>query len=381
MITLFSSVRLRKAFSILPAFALAASVMPSLRAADENPKYLDPKVPIEERVNDLLPRLTLDEKITQITDDWGSRDVPRLKIPAMLKTEGLHSQSYATGSTIFPHAIAMASTFDLNLVGQVGKQTAIESKAADIRGTWSPVLDVVRDVRWGRTEETYGESPYLVERMGVAWIKAFQSEDMFAVPKHFAGHGQPVGGRDSNDYGLSERTMRNVHLPAFRAAIEEAKAGGIMAAYGIWTDGLPDNASPVLLQEILRQEWGFEGMVVSDCGGPEHFLKKHSIVQTPAEAAAKAVLAGVSMECGSLYKSGALAAAIEQGLITEAQVDDLVRLTLRTKFRLGLFENPGSPKMNWAKLPEYDTPESRALARKVSVEGSVLLRNEGNLLP
>lgn len=367
----------------LHKFSLLVTVLifPVALHGQEKLKYLDTTVSIEERVSDLLPRLTLEEKVSQITDAWGSKGVPRLKIPPMLKTEGLHSQSYSTGATIFPHAIAMASTFDLNLLSQIGKQTAIESKAAHIRGSWSPVLDVVRDVRWGRVEETYGESPFLVGRMGVAWIKSFQAEGMYAVPKHFAGHGQPVGGRDSHDYGLSERVMRSVHLPPFREAIEEAGAGGVMAAYGVWTDGRPANASNVLLHEILRQEWGFDGIVVSDCGGPEHFLKKHSIVETPAQAAAAAVIAGVSMECGSLYRSGALAAALEEGLINETQVDELVRQNLRLKMRLGLFENPGPTKMVWDKLPEYDTPAARALALKVAEEASVLLKNKDNLLP
>lgn len=361
---------------LFPAMQSALAQAPALL-----PRYLTPSLPIEQRIDDLLPRMTLEEKITQISDDWGSKDVPRLKIPPMLKTEGLHSQSYSNGATIFPHAIAMAASFDLQLVGEIGKQTALECKAASIRGSWSPVLDVVRDVRWGRVEETYGESPYLVGRVGVAWIKAFQAEGMFAVPKHFAGHGQPVGGRDSNDFGLSERTMRNTHLPPFREAIEEAKAEGVMAAYGVWTDGQPDNASTTLLHKILRQEWGFDGMVVSDCSGIEHFLRKHSVANNSAEAAMLGVTAGVNMECGSLYRSGALEAALEKELITEAQIDALVRPTLRLKMKLGLFEKPGPAKMNWDKLPEYDTPQARALARKTAVEGSVLLRNQNGLLP
>src|ERR1700722_1239910 len=191
-----------------------------LTFAEEIPKYLNSSLPIEQRIDALLPRMTLDEKIIQISDDWGSKGIARLKIPALLKTEGLHSQSYSTGATIFPMPICMAATFDPDLVGKIGKETAIESKADHIHSSWSPVLDVARDVRWGRVEETYGESPYLVSRMGVAWISAFQGEGMIAVPKHFAGHGEPRGGRDSNDEGLSERTLREIHLPSFRAAVE-----------------------------------------------------------------------------------------------------------------------------------------------------------------
>jgi beta-glucosidase len=353
------------------------SILGASSPAQEKARYLDPTLSVNQRIDDLLPRMTTEEKISQIWDSWGSQGIPRLGVPPLLKTEGLHSQSYSTGATVFPQAIAMASTFDPELIGEVGEQTAVEAKAANLRASWSPVLDVVRDVRWGRTEETYGESPYLVSRMGVAWIEGFQSLGMIAVPKHFAGHGEPVGGRDSQDYGLSDRTMRETHLPPFRAAVEEAHVGGVMAAYGLW-DGVPDNASITLLQKILRQEWGFDGMVVSDCGGPEHFIVKHAIVRTPEDAVALAVAAGVSMECGAMYKT-AMLKAIKDGLVTEAELNDLARLTLRAKFRLGLFDHPTPGKMIWDKLPEYDTPASRALANRVEVEGAVLLRNQHEL--
>jgi beta-glucosidase len=347
--------------------------------AQQKAKYLEADAKVEDRIDDLLHRMTVEERVSQIVDAWGSSGITRLSVPALLKTEGLHSQSYSTGATIFPQSIAMASTFDPELIKKVGQQTAIEARAAHLRASWSPVLDVVRDIRWGRTEETYGESPYLASRMGVAWIEGFQGEGMIAIPKHFAGHGQPMGGRDSQDIGLSDRTMREIHLPSFRAAVEEAHAGGVMAAYGLW-DGVPDNASTTLLQKVLRQEWGFDGMVVSDCGGPEHFLTKHAIVQTQEEGVALAAAAGVNMECGNLYKA-AMAKAVRDGFVTEAQLDDVVRPTLRTKFRLGLFDNPTSAKMIWDKLPEYDTAQSRELARKVEVEGAVLLQNDSHVLP
>jgi beta-glucosidase len=343
------------------------------------PKYLDPGVPIEERIDDLLPRMTLEEKVIQLRDDWGSKGIPRLKIPALLKTEGLHGQSYSTGATIFPMPIEMASTFDTGLINQVGKATAIEAKAANLHVSWSPVLDVARDARWGRAEETYGEDPYLVSRMGVAWIEGFQGEGMIAVAKHFAGHGEPLGGRDSNDTGLSDRTMRNIHLVPFRAAIEEAHLGGVMAAYSTW-DGTPNNASRELLQNILREEWNFDGIVVSDCGGPENFLNKQSTVTNLEQACQLAILAGVDNECGEAFKQ-ALVSAVHDGLLKESDLDVNVRRILRAKFKLGLFENPGSPNMVWDKLSAYDTPEHRAIAREVAVEGSILLKNDGKLLP
>jgi len=192
-------------------FFFALSGFSFLRAQDL-PKYLDPNLPVEQRIDDLLPRMTVAEKVCQISDSWGSAGVPRLKVPSLLKTEGLHSQSYSTGATVFPMPISMAATFDPALICKVGSQTAIESKAAHLRVSWSPVLDVARDVRWGRVEETYGESPYVVSRMGVAWIDGFQHEGMIAVPKHFAGHGQPMGGRDSQDNGLSASAGEQVRI-------------------------------------------------------------------------------------------------------------------------------------------------------------------------
>lgn len=341
--------------------------------------YLNPDLPIEQRIDDLLPRLTLEEKVIQLSDSWGSQGIPRLKIPALLKTEGLHSQSYSSGATIFPVPIAMSSTFDTDLIHRVGKAIAIEAKAANLRATWSPVLDVARDARWGRVEETYGEDPFLVSRMGVAWITGFQSLGMIAVPKHFAGHGEPLGGRDSNDVGLSDRTMREVHLVPFRAAIEEAQAGGVMAAYSTW-DGTPDNASTRLLKDILHDEWGFDGIIVSDCGGPENFLNKQSVVNNLAESCRLAILAGVSSECGDAFKK-ALASTVRSGLLRESDLDPNLRAMLRAKFKLGLFENPGPQQMVWDKLPVYDVPERRALAREVATESMVLLKNEGRLLP
>lgn len=345
----------------------------------ESAKYLDPHVPTKQRIDDLLSRMTVEEKISQISDNWGSVGIPRLKVPALLKTEALHGQSYSIGATIFPEPIGMASTFDTSLIQEVGRQTAVESKAAHLLSAWAPVINLARDVRWGRTEETFGESPYLVSRMGVAWIEGFQSEGLIAIPKHFAVHGAPLGGRDSHDVGFSDRVMRETFLPPFRAAIEEAHAGGVMAAYSTW-QGVPDNISSILLDKILRQEWEFKGYVVSDCGALENLVIKQGVATTYEEAAALGIKAGVNMNCGGTYKKYG-AKAVADGLVTEAQLDAVVRPILEAKFRLGLFEHPGPSKMVWDKLPEYDTPDSRALARKVEVEGAVLLKNDNNLLP
>jgi beta-glucosidase len=356
-----------------------AAAIASLARAQETPKYLDPHVPVEQRIDDLLNRMTVEEKIGQISNDQGSAGIPRLQVPALWKTEAIHGQAFSTGATIFPQAIAMASTFDPGLIERVARETGAESRAARARSAWAPVLNVARDVRWGRVEETYGESPYLVSRMGVAWIDGFQSEGLIAVAKHFAVHGAPLGGRDSNDVGYSDRVMREIFLPGFRAAIEEAHAGGIMPAYSAW-QGVPDNASSVLLQKILRQEWGFDGIVVSDCGALANFYTKQGIAGSLAESAALGIKAGVNLNCGRTYRDWAQS-ALSQGLISESQLDDAVRPMLRAKFRLGLFEHPVSGRLLTDKLPEYDSPAARTLAREVAVEGTVLLKNENNLLP
>jgi beta-glucosidase len=365
----------RIAFVCLGLAILAVSPAPAQKSA----VYLDPHAPIEKRIDDLLKRMTVEEKIGQISNDQGSAGIPRLRVPALWKTEAIHGQAFSTGATIFPQAIAMGATFDPALVERVARETGAEARAAYARSAWAPVLNLARDVRWGRVEETYGESPYLVTRMGVAWIDGFQSQGLIAVPKHFAVHGEPLGGRDSNDVGFSDRMLRETFLPGFRAAIEEAHAGGIMPAYSSW-QGVPDNASTYLLQKILRQEWGFDGIVVSDCGAPENFYSKQGIARTLPEAAALGIKAGVNLNCGSTYREWART-ALNQGLISEKQLDDAVRPILREKFRLGLFEHPVPGRLLTDKLPEYDSPEARSLAHEVEVEGAVLLKNDHNLLP
>ena len=347
--------------------------------SQQAPKYLDPSVPIEQRIDDLLPRMTLEEKIAEISNDKGSVPIPRLHIPVMFKTEALHGQATSMGATIFPQAIALAGTFDPGLMQRVATVAGVESKAANLTFAWAPVLNLARDVRWGRVEETYGESPYLASQMGVAWINGYQSQGLIAVAKHYAAHGAPLGGRDSNDVGYSDRMLREIFLPAFRDAIEKAHAGGIMPAYSSW-QGIPDNASTTLLQNILRQEWGFNGIVVSDCGAIENFYQKQAVAHTLAEAAALGIKAGVNLNCGATYRNWA-AIALQQGLITPEELDNAVRPMLRAKFTLGLFEHPLGASIQTGKLASMDTPAARALAREAAVESAVLLKNDASILP
>ena len=206
----------------------------------EPPLYKDRSQPVEARVSDLLSRMTTEEKVHELVEDWGIPGNDRLGIPPLAKVEAVHGFSYGTGATIFPHAIGLGAMWDTKMMAQVADVIGQETVEANTSQAWSPVLDVARDPRWGRVEETYGEDPYLVSRLGVAWITAFQAHNLTATPKHFAAHGAPLGGRDSNDVGYSERVMREVFLPPFRAAFEEAHAGSVMNAYTTWVDGVPD---------------------------------------------------------------------------------------------------------------------------------------------
>ncbi|MES2393871.1 MAG: glycoside hydrolase family 3 N-terminal domain-containing protein, partial [Acidobacteriota bacterium] len=334
----------RQIFTLTLALAAAA-----ISCAQSTPRYLDPKVPIEQRIDDLLPRMTLDEKIAQISNANGSMGIARLRVPALYKTEAIHGQATSVGATLFPQSIALGATFDPVLVGRIATVAGIESRVANLRFAWAPVINLARDVRWGRVEETYGESPYLTSQMGVAWINAYQAQGLIAAPKHYAVHGGPLGGRDSTDVGYSDRVLREIYLPAFRAAIEQAHAGGIMPAYSTW-QGVPDNSSEVLLRQILQQEWGFDGIIVSDCGALENFYDKQGTAHSMAEAAAQALRAGVTLNCGATYRTWA-AKALEQGLIAHQQLDDTVRVMLRAKFRLGLFDSSQPNGIVTTKLP------------------------------
>ena len=234
--------------ALIMILALASSAGRAANSKKDYKAYLDPKKPIDVRVKDLLSRMTLEDKVRQLTEDWGIPGNERLGIPPLAKAEAVHGFGYGTGATMFPQAIGLAATWDTDLMYRVADVIGKETLEANTYQVWSPVLDVARDPRWGRVEETYGEDPYLVSRMGVAYITGFQKCNLIATPKHFAAHGAPLGGRDSNDVGYSERVMREVFLPPFRAAFVEANAGSVMNAYSAWEDGAPCASSKELLK-------------------------------------------------------------------------------------------------------------------------------------
>ena len=347
-------------------------------AADASKIYLDSTKPIDDRVQDLLSRMTVEEKVHQLTEDWGIPGNERLGIPPLNKVEAVHGFAYGKGATIFPQAIGLAATWNTDLMYKVADVIGAETVEANTYQAWSPVLDVARDARWGRVEETYGEDTYLVTRMGVAFITGFQSHNLLATPKHFAAHGTPMGGRDSHDVGYSERVMRETFLPSFRAAIKEANAGSLMSSYNTW-DGDPCVSSKELLIGILREEWGFEGFIVSDCGSIGQIDRKHAVAINGMEASKYAIEAGVSCNCGEAYRE-CLLNAYKAGMISDKDLDFCVSRILRAMFKLGLFENPPK-KSKWEDNAGWDTPEHRAIALQAARESIVLVKNENNFLP
>jgi beta-glucosidase len=363
-------------------------------------KFQDSSMPIAERVDDLVSRLTLEEKISQMVFDAPA--IERLGVPAYnWWNECLHGVARAGIATVFPQAIGLAATWDINLMSQISETISNEARAkhheALRRGVraiytgltfWSPNVNIVRDPRWGRGQETYGECPYLTARMGVTFVKGLQGDDprylkVVATPKHYAVHSGPELDRHRFDALASERDMRETYLPAFEACVKEAQAVSVMGAYNR-TNGEPCCASPTLLEKVLRQEWGFGGpsgldaYVVSDCWAIRDIYEFHKVAETAAEASAMAVKAGCDLNCGIAYP--ALREAVEQGLIDEATIDTAVKRLFTARFRLGMFDPP--EQVAYAQIPYQvvDSPAHRALALQAARESIVLLKND-DILP
>ena len=408
---------------IVTVLSLALSL--SLFSQDR-PAYRDPSLPAQQRAEDLLKHMTLEEKVDQLaggrrrarnSSDAEEKQVfeqlvklynensqvsphdaaemrnrvqhllvekTRLGIPALLQGEALHG-FMAYGSTSFPQVLGLASTWDPDLVQQAFNAAADEMASSGVNQAFTPVLDLARDPRWGRTEETYGEDPYLVSRMGVAAINGLQGTSwnidrhhVLATMKHFAAHGQPESGTNTAPANFSERELRETFLVPFEAAVKEAHVGSAMASYNE-IDGIPSHVNPWLLDKVLRQEWGFRGYVTSDGGGLQMLVETHHVAADFAEAARKALAAGVDYDLsdGSVYAT--LLDQVRQGKIPEAQLDQAVLRVLEAKFRLGLFENPFVDPDYAQKIT--NSPEHQQLALKVAQKSIVLLKNEKNLLP
>ncbi|KAF1716535.1 glucan 1,4-alpha-glucosidase [Pseudoxanthomonas yeongjuensis] len=376
--------------------AMLAWHAPGLHAAEAQgalPIYKDTQRSFEERAADLVSRMTLEEKAAQMQN--GAPAIERLGLPAYdWWNEALHGVARAGGATVFPQAIGLAATFDVPLMDQVSRAISDEARAkhheALRRGEhgryqgltfWSPNINIFRDPRWGRGQETYGEDPFLTARMGVSFVRGLQGDDpkyrkLDATAKHFAVHSGPEADRHHFDARPSARDLYETYLPAFEALVKEGQVDAVMGAYNR-VHGESASASRFLLRDVLRRDWGFKGYVVSDCWAIVDIWKNHRIVATREQAAALAVKNGTELECGEEYST--LPEAVRQGLITEAEIDDALTRLFTARMRLGMFDPP--EMVRWARIPASanQSPEHDALSRKAAQESMVLLKNDGVL--
>jgi beta-glucosidase len=355
---------------------------PANSVSSTNRPWMDTKLAVTDRVERLLAVMSPEQKIGLLREGWGIPGIPALGIPPVNKVEAIHGFSYGSGATIFPQSIALGATWDKKLVEEIAETIGDETVSAHTLQAWSPVLDVAQDARWGRCEETYGEDPVLVSEIGGAWIKGYQSKGLIVTPKHFAAHGAPLGGRDSHDIGLSEREMREIHLVPFRYVIEKYHCQSIMENYSDYL-GVPVAKNQELLEGILREEWGFNGFIVSDCGALRNLTgQKHYTAKTIVDAAKEALAAGVCTNCGDTYTDKAVIAAVKNGEINIDDLNNVCRTLLSTMFRNGFFDNNLSKPLDWNKIyPGWNSPAHKAIARKAAQEAIVLLENKENILP
>ena len=363
---------------------------------ENKPAYLDISLPIENRVNDLISKMTLEEKISQLVNN--AKEIKRLGIPEYnWWNECLHGVARSGIATVFPQAIGLSATWDTSLIFQTADAISTEARAKynyfikngerDIfKGLtfWSPNINIFRDPRWGRGQETYGEDPYLTSRMGVAFIKGLQGDDtkyfkVIATPKHYAVHSGPEPLRHEFNAVINNHDLFETYLPAFEACIKEAGAYSVMCAYNRFM-GEACCGSDKLLKTILRNDWGFQGYVVSDCGAIEDIYLHHKITDSEAEAAALSIKSGTDLCCGKIY-STALIEAVNKGLLNEKDIDISVKRLFTARFKLGMFDPPEMVKYSSIPVEEIDSEKHRQLSLKAAHESIVLLKNENNILP
>jgi beta-glucosidase len=368
-------------------------------------KFKDASLPTDVRVKALISQMTLDEKAGQLGHTAPA--IPRLGIPEYnWWNEGLHGVARAGVATVFPQAIGMAASWDASLMHQVADVISTEFRAKYIEkvkpngGTewyrgltvWSPNINIFRDPRWGRGQETYGEDPYLTSRIGVAFITGLQGNDpkylkTIATSKHFAVHSGPESTRHTADVHISRHDLEDTYLPAFRTTVTEAKVQSVMCAYNS-VDGEPACANGMLLQEHLRKDWGFQGYVVSDCGAAADIFRPDAHKFSPNAAAGVAVAfkTGMDIICGD-YRNNmstepkGIVDAVRQGLVSEAVLDEALTRLFTARIKLGMFDPAAGNPYSRIPASDNDTPAHRDTALKMAQESLVLLKNSGNLLP
>ena len=377
-------------------------IIPLTAQTSAKPLYLDPSQPIEARVDDLIKRMTLEQKATQLVNQ--ARAIPDLQVPNYdWWSEALHGVANAGTATVFPEPVGLAATFDDSLIHEMAVVIGTEARAKHDQAVkagrrdimegldfWSPNINIFRDPRWGRGQETYGEDPFLTGKMGVAFVTGLQGDDpkyfrVVATPKHYAVHSGPEPTRHTIDVPASKHDMEDTYLPAFRATVTEGKAESIMCAYNR-VNGQPACANTFLLKDTLRGAWKFNGYVVSDCDAIVDVFQGHKFTKSQAEAAAVAIKTGMDNECADFftitkddhdYKP--FIDAVKQGLLSEAEIDTSLRRLFTARMRLGMFDPPSM--VPYANTPEseIDSAPHRQLALKVARESMTLLKNDGIL--
>jgi beta-glucosidase len=400
---IFSRRILRRTVSALGAVAVCALAPMAARSqqtpAPQAHPWTNTDLPLNQRVDDLIGQMTLDEKIAQMRDHAPA--IPRLGVPKYdWWNEGLHGVAFAGYATNFPQVIGMAATWDAPLVHTMGETISTEARAKYNQAMrdndhemffgltfWAPNVNIFRDPRWGRGQETYGEDPFLTGRMAVAFVSGMQGDDpryfrVISTPKHYAVHSGPEPLRHKFNVDVSPHDLEDTYLPAFRAAITEAHAQSVMCAYNA-IDGVPACASTLLLQDHLRDAWHFDGYVTSDCAAVADIANGHHFAPDMAHAAADAVKAGDDLECG--FGPGqaylALGDAVHQNLLTEADIDTALRRLFSARFALGMFDPPSSFAYGQIPFSEVNSPEHRQQSLRAARESIVLLKNQDNILP
>ena len=376
---------------ILVAVALAALRM----GAQTNVQITSHERSLNDHISHLLSRMTLEEKAGQMQDQAPA--IPRLGIPAYgYWNEGLHGVAYSGYATNFPQAIGLAATWDSSLLHDIGEAISVEARAkhaeAIRRGSharfygltfWAPNINIFRDPRWGRGQETYGEDPFLTSKLGVSFVTGMQGDDLthprvISTPKHFAVHSGPESLRHKFDVTPSAHDLEDTYLPAFRATIREAHAGSVMCAYNA-VDAKPACTSDLLLKQHLREAWGFTGYVVSDCGAIDDIFGGHQFATNAVAAAAAAVKAGTDLDCGHIYRH--IPEAVQQNLLSEPEVDAAVRRLFLARARLGNLHAPETSRYSDIPFTQVNSTAHRQLALRAARESIVLLKNEKNVLP
>ncbi len=394
-----SYLRLRALPSLFVAFTMLLHVQAQQPSNAQSFQFMNTSRPIDRRVDDLIGRMTLEEKVSQMRDHAPA--IPRLNVPKYdWWNEGLHGVAFAGYATNFPQVIGMAATWDTNLVHHMGVTISTEARAKYNQAVrkdhhemffgltfWAPNINIFRDPRWGRGQETYGEDPFLTGRMGVAFVTGIHGDDpkylkLVSTPKHYAVHSGPEPLRHQFNVDVSPHDLEDTYLPAFRATVTEAHAQSVMCAYNA-IDGAPACANTMLLRDHLRDAWHFDGYVVSDCAAVADVNTGHHFAPDMAHAAAAAVKAGTDLECG--FGKGqaypALVDAVHQNLITEAELNTALRRLFTARFRLGMFDPPSSYAYGRIPISENNLSQHRQLSLQAARESIVLLKNQNKTLP